>query len=214
MEEQAYFLEGLRGIPRAQWQAWLGQLPSFRREAALRYRYEADQLCSVAAFCLLSVALGQIPHAFVYSESGKPQPIDGMAFNLSHSEDCVAVAVSREAVGVDIESMRSAPMEVCPRVFTPWEREQIQAPDADRAFFQLWTAKESYIKRSGEGLRFPLQTLELTLRETIQLQEGAVISLLGTAESQAAVCASGPMSFREISASMLAEEWRRLVGAP
>lgn len=88
-----------------------------------------------------------------YGETGKPL-LNGVYFNLSHSGGMVALAVSAAPVGCDIERLRSAPVGV-ERRFTAAERKYLcgfTGVERDRAFFGLWTAKESYLKMTGEGL--------------------------------------------------------------
>ena len=38
-------------------------------------------------------------------------------------------------------------------------------PDKEMAFVRLWTAKESYVKWSGEGITFPLKNIAVHRRE-------------------------------------------------
>lgn len=81
-----------------------------------------------------------------------------LSFNVSHSHDCVAVAVGGEAIGVDIERIDAGvdwrPLaEVC---FHPRERAHLEAlpqPERAGAFADIWTRKEARIKATGEGFR-------------------------------------------------------------
>lgn len=104
---------------------------------------------------------GADPTAIYYGEKGKPY-VNGLYFNLSHSGGRVALAVSSAPVGCDIELIRRAPARV-ERKFTQSERESLSrftGAERDRAFFALWTAKESYLKMTGEGLS-ALSTIEI-----------------------------------------------------
>lgn len=104
---------------------------------------------------------GADPTAIYYGEKGKPY-VNGLYFNLSHSGGRVALAVSSAPVGCDIELIRRAPARV-ERKFTQSERESLSrfsGAERDRAFFVLWTAKESYLKMTGEGLS-ALSTVEI-----------------------------------------------------
>lgn len=96
---------------------------------------------------------GADPSAVYYGEKGKPY-VNGLYFNFSHSGGRVALAVSSAPVGCDIELIRRAPVRV-ERKFTQSEREYLSrftGAERDRVFFALWTAKESYLKMTGEGL--------------------------------------------------------------
>ena len=73
------------------------------------------------------------------------------------------VGVSSDCqVGCDIEKIRKAPMEIAQRHFLVTESAYIQAaPDRDKAFFTLWTLKESYMKMTGMGMSLPLDSFEI-----------------------------------------------------
>lgn len=65
-------------------------------------------------------------------------------FSISHSKNALAVAVSRAAVGVDIEKADAQ----CNAAML----ERILAPgETGGAFVKLWTAKEALFKQAGEG---------------------------------------------------------------
>lgn len=67
-------------------------------------------------------------------------------FNLSHSGDYSALAVSKQAVGIDIQLRKPCEyMEISKRFF---EREISDSNE----FFDFWAAKEAYAKCGGEPL--------------------------------------------------------------
>jgi 4'-phosphopantetheinyl transferase len=80
----------------------------------------------------------------------------GLNFNLSHTEGLVAMAVSRhEHVGVDVEMLGRAPLDVAERYFSAAEIAQLHALASDaqaRHFVRLWTLKEAYLKAIGAGI--------------------------------------------------------------
>ncbi len=87
--------------------------------------------------------------------SGKPvAEIKGkeVLVSLTHSGDFVACAISDTPVGIDLEVKR----EFKPRVFKALrdsEREFVaKSKDEALAFLKIWTAKEAYLKMTGEGL--------------------------------------------------------------
>ena len=102
---------------------------------------------------------------FTTNPWGKPAaaaPMPAPAFNLSHSGDCIAIAVSDCEVGVDIEHVRPMPQfdEVARYVFHPDElRWRARQPDPLRAFFRLWTLKEALLKATGTGFSHPPREL-------------------------------------------------------
>ncbi len=90
---------------------------------------------------------------------GKPQVV-GLEFNLSHSGDLVAYAISDRPVGIDIERVRSMDLVgiiqrfFAPSEFTAWQK--LAPVDQEQTFFQVWTVKEAYLKAIGTGLHTPL----------------------------------------------------------
>lgn len=112
--------------------------------------------------------------AFTYSERGKPAIADhcqpqGLQFNLSHSEDLAIVGISRDRlIGVDVEYIREMDNldSLVKRFFCAEEYRYFQqAPpqEQQQIFFQLWTAKEAYLKATGAGLAGGLDQVQLSL---------------------------------------------------
>ena len=119
---------------------------------------------------------------FAYSAEGKPM-FPGMHFNVSHSGDLWACAISRNSpVGLDIEQVR--PMAdyeaLALRFFSSAEYQAIALlpePKRRAAFFRCWTRKESYIKGLGEGLSRGLATFTVSCgQEEISLVEDTMSS--------------------------------------
>lgn len=136
-------------------------------------------------------------------ENGKPT-VQGLHFNLSHSGGKVALAVSDAPVGCDIETLKPAPL-VIERKFSAAEREYLSSffgEERDRAFFRLWTAKESYIKMTGEGLR-ALSLAEVDVAQNAVYRQGerqnCVFHTFEAADHLLTVCAAdGPFSEPEL----------------
>lgn len=108
---------------------------------------------------LLARALGCALSDVEYQATaqGKPELVSGgVQFNLSHSGDRALVAISRAgAVGVDVEHCRSRArlLQLAGRFFAADEVTYVQsARDSTHAFYQIWTAKEAYLKALGVGL--------------------------------------------------------------
>ena len=81
-----------------------------------------------------------------------------VSFNVSHSHDCVVVAVGHEALGVDVErvSRSSGHEQLATVCYHPRERHFLdtQTPgDKAEAFFDIWTRKEARLKATGQGFR-------------------------------------------------------------
>jgi 4'-phosphopantetheinyl transferase len=153
-------------------ESWLKKLPKFRQDEVLRYRFRDDRVRSLCAYLLLCAGLGRIVENFSYNEHGKPSLVRLLSeaevhINFSHSKSAVVAGFSETEIGVDVEFIRKTyPKIVCKRVFTSAEISQIEdAKDPTLAFFKFWTLKESLVKCIGQGLSFPLKTVEFQLTD-------------------------------------------------
>lgn len=144
------------GLPDPAQVVSLMKLVSFRRRENVLLARQEKRRDKFGAELLLSYVLsgvGKSTDDIEYGVCGKPM-IDGLNFNLSHSDGGVAVAISDFPVGCDVEKVRAYPRRVAEK-FTADERKRLENTaenDRDAAFFCLWTAKESYLKMTGEGL--------------------------------------------------------------
>lgn len=146
-----------------------------------KFRFGIDRSRFVAARASLRLILNRylrIPAAvlrFAQNSYGKPyldnsQNPQGLRFNLSHSQDLALLAITRNReLGIDIEfkQIDFATDEVAEQFFSPFEISQFATIPPElktEAFFNCWTRKEAYIKGRGEGLSFPLDQFDVTLR--------------------------------------------------
>ncbi len=119
----------------------------------------------------------------VKGRNGKPAwPGDGdIYFNITNTGGLVACVLSDVEVGIDAEKPHTIRMPVVRRCCTPEETAYILG-EGDLAgirmleslisqetvlsrFFQIWTLKESYVKMTGEGLRFPLRQAAFSIQD-------------------------------------------------
>lgn len=92
---------------------------------------------------------------FVYTECGKPYLPDypDVHFNISHSGEYVACAVSDKPIGVDIQKIGKYNSDVANRVCNENELKQIKnGSDKASEFTRLWTQKEAVLKMYGTGI--------------------------------------------------------------
>jgi 4'-phosphopantetheinyl transferase len=76
-------------------------------------------------------------------------------FNISHSENFAAIAISRKKVGLDIEFLSKdfKFTNLLPDIFNDDERLVIQnAADKRNIFYTFWTRKEAFVKALGKGI--------------------------------------------------------------
>lgn len=118
---------------------------------------------------VLSQLTGTAPQdiRFHFGRHGKPFLPEGPAFNQSHSEERIMIAVASEGrVGVDIEEIRPVKylLALADKNFATDESARLHAvPEAERLplFFRLWTRKEAFLKALGFGLRHPLRSFSV-----------------------------------------------------
>ena len=84
---------------------------------------------------------------------------DGCFFSITHSRGAVAVALSNEPVGVDMESVERDTSYI-EKTLTDSEKNELSSIKSEKDFFllQKWTEKESLYKRRGVGPFNPFKT--------------------------------------------------------
>ena len=138
-------------------------LPVERQARIRRCSRETAQLQLLSAGLLLRHVLGITEETpLLYTPQGKPYLKHGPCFNLSHSGQFAALAVSDRPIGLDLQDMtqKITPQRLANRWFTPEEAAWINE-QSDR-FFHVWTRKESVVKALGLGLAaLPMQTFSV-----------------------------------------------------
>lgn len=90
-------------------------------------------------------------------EMGKPYLKDcHLHFNVSHSGEYLAIAVSKSPVGIDIQKRKDIKEGMYRKVVQPQEAVLIEQ-DKENDFLRLWTLKESFVKAEGKGLRISMK---------------------------------------------------------
>ena len=135
-----------------------------RRKKASAMKSAKSRRLSLAAYLLLRQGLREeygIKEAptLMVADGGKPYLRDWpyIHFNLSHCPKCVACAISREPIGIDVETIRPYKTDLASRVLSQDEIRKVASdPDPALSFTRFWTMKESLVKLSGTGLRVPI----------------------------------------------------------
>lgn len=145
-----------------------------RMAQTMKFKHELGRRQCVASYLLLKEALSseygiEENPLFDYLEGGKPvlRNNPDIHFNISHCRIAVAVAVSDEPIGIDIETIRPYKDDLARHVLSDSEYESVvSSSKPDVEFIKLWTRKEAVLKLSGEGIRRDLRTLLTGLENT------------------------------------------------
>lgn len=155
-----------------------GLLSADEHDRAARFQFDEHRRRYIAARGILRLILGRCLNlrpeqvCLVYGAAGKPalHPDEGVYFNLAHSHQMALYAVTyQRQVGVDLEFIRPVAdmAQIAASNFSACEYADWQglpAAEQQAGFFNCWTRKEAYIKARGEGLLYPLDRFDVSLR--------------------------------------------------
>ena len=168
---------------------------------ANRFRFPQHKRRFIAARAILREILANYLQIksdalkFEYSDRGKPRLAKSMEasnwqFNVSHSEELALYGFTyHNRIGVDIEYLRSMNdmAKIAERFFSDRESQLIanlSDEQQKQAFFQLWTAKEAYLKAIGEGLAGSLAGVDINI-SLEPAKSLALLSIEGNVEAAA-----------------------------
>ena len=133
-----------------------------RREQALSYKHTFGQYCCLQSYKMLCELLAewsrvhQLPinqqPIFLYNDYGAPYIEGGPHFSISHCKRGIAVAVSENPIGIDIEAIRSFKPELMRKTMNEDEQLRITSsaiPEVE--FIRFWTQKEALLKLQVTG---------------------------------------------------------------
>ena len=153
-----------------------------RREQALRYTHTFGQYCCLKSYELLLELYNEwcgaehdrLPE-FLYNEHGAPYWAVGPYFSISHCKQGIAVVVSDQPVGIDIEGMRKVDDGLVHKTMNTQEQAQIAAAaNPEQEFIRLWTRKEAYVKMLGTGI---ISDMHQILHNTDALQWHEIVDI-------------------------------------
>lgn len=136
-------------------------LSSYRAEKIKKLHSDEKKRESAGAELLLCSLLGMLfpdmplPPKIESDTNGKPFLTDypKIYFNLSHSDQMAACAISDRPIGIDIEHIGTPNFKIAKRFFTENEQNFIDSSsDKTKAFYDIWTRKEALLKCTGRGL--------------------------------------------------------------
>jgi 4'-phosphopantetheinyl transferase len=166
----------------------------------------SDQSIVNCAQAYARIAGLNLPHGIVIKrENGKPvfENLGGLHFSVSHSESLWACVVCDIDIGMDMQAhVRCNKEGVAKRFFHPLEVEYLEA-NGYAGFYDVWTAKESYVKLRGSGI-------DDGFGEFCVVAEGELAKRAGTAHFlhvrsidgfSLCVCADSPLCISLVGAS-------------
>lgn len=158
-----------------------------RKAKALSYSHLPGKFACLKSYLMLKDLLEKefnITHFTIGTgQHGKPflKEYPDIHFNISHCKTAIAVAVSSEPIGIDIESIRKHTPALVERTMNPQESRQImESSDPQREFIRLWTIKESVFKLSGSGITDDIReilSLSPSFRVTIEEKPDYICSI-------------------------------------
>ena len=154
----------------------LKKLSKMRRKEILKKQNLEDRKRSLAGDMLVRKYISRlysIPAEeliFAKGEHGKPYVLNAPAhFSVSHSLKYTVVAISNEPIGIDTEVIREFSAIIDHKSFNESEKEYVAGAtpfrrknQMERAFYEVWTAKEAYLKYTGKGLSGGINALSFS----------------------------------------------------
>jgi 4'-phosphopantetheinyl transferase len=154
-----------RNLTDSEYHNLLGHVAPQKRDRIEKYRFFEDRQRVIMGDILTRLMVSRVlvvhPDSIVFAEGeyGKPflPDISDIHFNISHAGNYVTCAVSDSPVGIDVETTdHKGYMDVAGRYFAKDELLYVQSfqneSEQRKAFAEIWTMKEAYIKRDGRGL--------------------------------------------------------------
>ncbi len=143
------------------------------RRKRILCRPERERTVSAMAEPLLHHALhlagyGQMPSVVWEGKPYFSDPAVPFTFNLTHAGQTAALLLTPKDIpcGLDCEEYRPLINRdaLANRLFSDSERAWIaEQADVTAAFFHIWTAKEAFIKYTGEGFSRPLRSVSVNM---------------------------------------------------
>jgi len=152
-------------------------LSAQRKAKVKRLKTFQGKLQSTMVYILLRHAL-HLEYAideaviFEYNENRKPYLKDypHIYFSLSHCKSAVACTISESEIGVDIQDIRPVTDRLAKRVLTDNEyNEFLKSTSPDEYFCKIWTIKEAYLKKTGQGIGSILSEIDTNKIKDITL---------------------------------------------
>lgn len=132
-------------------------------QRAEKYHFVKDKNRFIICRSLLKILLAQtsglnISEIQIEKDENKKPYLSinrSIHFNVSHAENFAIIAISKAAVGIDVEYLNKDfdYSEILSHVFNNMEIETIlNSNNKDHTFYKYWTRKEAIVKATGKGI--------------------------------------------------------------
>jgi len=144
-----------------------------KHECIMKFRRKEDAIRTLLADIMIrNIIIDKYKvtnHEVIYTYNAYGKPFlafdPQFSYNISHSGTWVVAIVGyKHWVGIDVEEIRPIDIDIAKRFFTLAEyNDLLSKGETDRieCFYELWTAKESFIKALGLGLSVPLDSFTM-----------------------------------------------------
>lgn len=123
---------------------------------ALPVDFSSGEILAEAAAGYAAYCGRKLPDNLQVVREGKPVFANwpGVEFSVSHSGEWWVCAFADRPVGLDVQEHRPCPYQrLAERWFHPDEQLWLsRQTDTEEAFYTLWTARESFVKMTGQGI--------------------------------------------------------------
>lgn len=183
------------------------RLSEERKGKVDNFKFLKDKKLSEGAYLLLKKLLDEEDIASPIFRTGKygkayVANFENVYFNISHSGNFVACAISDGEVGVDIEySDPAIDLNIAKQYFFNTEYENImKSENSSEEFFRYWVLKESYMKYTGLGFNIGLDEFEIMINDEIKLKNDKndlKFNLFDIDDYKLAICSKYPVKNAE-----------------
>ena len=162
-------------------------VPEPRRNQALKFRHTFGRFACLKSYLMLSGLLesrfGITDFKISIAEHGKPYLADypNVHFSISHCQKAIAVGVSGNPVGIDVEGFRHFNETLLDKTMNATQKADIIASQSpEQTFAAYWTRKEAVFKLLGTGITDNLHDIltdKTKTDTTLNLDKGYAVSV-------------------------------------
>lgn len=181
--------DNLQNITLKELEDAISQLPAWRREQTMRFKFMQGKIECAYSYLLLCEMLATLGittfPTFDYASNGKPslREYPHLHFNISHCKAAIACVIDDHPVGIDVETIGRYSESLANYCMNAKELQEIsQAANRDIAFTRLWTMKEATAKLTGEGISTNVRNLlsdssYIIYETTVNTRKGYVMTV-------------------------------------